>query len=130
MCLFTGELIGVEYLYDQTGKVFEPPALDVDTPEPEDEVEEDDDGDEGFVEGCGCNISRGESTFHPAVRRARIREERVLRETSAAGILSDVRQAEGGLRCCNQQHHTTAADTPRRPTRRPRLRGGNVGGRP
>ena len=70
VCLSTGELIGVEYLYDQTGKVFEPPALDVDTPEPEDEV--DDDGDEGFVEGCGCNISRGESTFRPAVRRARI----------------------------------------------------------
>ena len=50
ICLFTGELIGLEYLYDQTGKVFEPPALDVDTPEPEDEVEEDGDGDDGFVD--------------------------------------------------------------------------------
>ena len=53
-----------------------------------------------------------------------------MREASAAGILSDVRQAEGGLRCRTQKHHRTAADTPRRPTRRPRLRGGNVGGRP
>ena len=50
VCLFTGELIGVEYLYDQTGKVFEPPALDVDTPEPEDEVDDDGDGDEGFID--------------------------------------------------------------------------------
>ena len=54
VCLFTGELIGFEYLYDQTGKVFEPPALDVDTPEPEDEV--DDDGDEGFVDVTDATI--------------------------------------------------------------------------
>ena len=54
VCLFTGELIGVEYLYDQTGKVFEPPALDVDTPEPEDEV--DDDGDEGFRDVTDATI--------------------------------------------------------------------------
>ena len=52
VCLSTGELIGVEYLYDQTGKVFEPPALDVDTPVPEDEV----DGDEGFVDVTDATI--------------------------------------------------------------------------
>ena len=52
VCLSTGELIGVEYLYDQTGKVFEPPALDVDTPEPEDEV----DDDEGFVDVTDATI--------------------------------------------------------------------------
>ena len=54
MCLSTGELIGVEYLYDQTGKVFVPPALDVDTPEDEDEVE--DDGGEGFVDVTDATI--------------------------------------------------------------------------
>lgn len=52
---YTGELLGVQYLYAQTGKVLKPPQLDPDTIEEEeddDQVQEaeDDNDDEGFVE--------------------------------------------------------------------------------
>lgn len=49
MTLFTGELIGVEYLFSQTGQVLEPVNLDPEIPQQDDDAEMEE-ADEGFVE--------------------------------------------------------------------------------